>query len=618
MSLFEKNIEAIDECIIGFKNRCESITDVDISSIEVVPGKENIPIIRIETEPGKKVLLNSIYRCNDEISQWIEKIDTERKYVYILFGLSNGEQIRKLIQKMHTDSRIIIYESCKELFYKAMSEIDFTDIFESKKCLIVVEGINELNFESCFGALVTWSNREIVKQIVSIKYDVLFLEGYKRFVTMIRDAQEKLVINRNTNIYFSKFIPEAIMWNLNYLYESYSLADFNNILPEDCLGIVVSSGPSLMKNIKFLKKAKNKAFILACDSAVKYLIKEGIVPDAFVNIDAEKKLDFDDKTALNIPGFVALHSSITMMNGMTGKKIFYDAPVEYYESICQHFKVSYHIVETGGSVACDALGILRYLGCKNIALIGQDLAFTNNELYPGEDKNNFKEFVNRKYEEVEDVYGNVVYSDRIFSQYRRWFEDEIQYYKDSIHVIDATEGGAKIKGSTILTLEETIERYCNEEYEFDAIFKQVPVRFAGEEGKQYIQWILDSKKRLQRLRKEIKRAIDLCNRFILLVERESYDNKELKEIAKDLGKVVKQIEKIPERSIVMLFTANAEYIAMDRLEKKHDTEKQDQLIAVNKNLLLYKNMEYALEDVEAGFEQVYKKFEILKEENEKK
>ena len=52
--------------------------------------------------------------------------------------------------------------------------------------------------------------------------------------------------------------------------------------------ILVSAGPSLNKNIMELKKAKNKAFIVATDTAVKPLLKAGIEPDLMVMVDGEK------------------------------------------------------------------------------------------------------------------------------------------------------------------------------------------------------------------------------------------------------------------------------------------------------------------------------------------
>ena len=58
-----------------------------------------------------------------------------------------------------------------------------------------------------------------------------------------------------------------------------------DILPTDIPAIVVSAGPSLNKNIVELRKAKNKAFIVAVDTAVKPLVKAGIIPDLYVVVD---------------------------------------------------------------------------------------------------------------------------------------------------------------------------------------------------------------------------------------------------------------------------------------------------------------------------------------------
>lgn len=50
--------------------------------------------------------------------------------------------------------------------------------------------------------------------------------------------------------------------------------------------------------------------------------------------------------------------------------------------------------------------------------------------------------------------------------YRKWFESQIVRYP-RLDVIDATEGGAKIEGSEIMTLKEAIERECKTDIDFE-------------------------------------------------------------------------------------------------------------------------------------------------------
>ena len=62
-------------------------------------------------------------------------------------------------------------------------------------------------------------------------------------------------------------------------------------IPREMPAIIVSAGPSLNENIEELKKAKNKAFIIAVDTAMKPLLRNGIIPDMYAIIDGTKPLE---------------------------------------------------------------------------------------------------------------------------------------------------------------------------------------------------------------------------------------------------------------------------------------------------------------------------------------
>jgi hypothetical protein len=56
---------------------------------------------------------------------------------------------------------------------------------------------------------------------------------------------------------------------------------------------------------------------------------------------------------------------------------------------------------------------------------------------------------------VEDIYGKLIYTSKSLDMYRQWIENRIKGIKD-IEFIDATEGGARIKGMQIRKLSECI------------------------------------------------------------------------------------------------------------------------------------------------------------------
>ena len=97
----------------------------------------------------------------------------------------------------------------------------------------------------------------------------------------------------------------------------------------------------------------------------------------------------------------------------------------------------------GGSVATLVFSLVCHLGFDKIILVGQDLAFTGNKSHAD---GTFKETM--AVEDTKDflmVPGNVekmVPTREDFDNYRKWFEEFIEYWKGikDVQFINATEG----------------------------------------------------------------------------------------------------------------------------------------------------------------------------------
>ena len=79
------------------------------------------------------------------------------------------------------------------------------------------------------------------------------------------------------------------------LIDQYGVKDLiKNIENENKEGypaFIVSAGPSLDKNIDMLKEVKGRGMIMAVDTAIKPLLKKGIVPDIVASVDPHKPLE---------------------------------------------------------------------------------------------------------------------------------------------------------------------------------------------------------------------------------------------------------------------------------------------------------------------------------------
>ena len=87
---------------------------------------------------------------------------------------------------------------------------------------------------------------------------------------------------------------------------------------------------------------------------------------------------FEDDMINDIPFFYNECSTHDVLENNRAKLILYNNSRYIYDSLNSLGKNN-DAIDVGGSVACFCFSIARYLGFKNIIVIGQDLAFTDNK-----------------------------------------------------------------------------------------------------------------------------------------------------------------------------------------------------------------------------------------------
>lgn len=142
-------------------------------------------------------------------------------------------------------------------------------------------------------------------------------------------------------------------------------------------GLVVSAGPSLLKNIELVKKWPG--VVMAVDSAVPHLLRIGYVPKFVCCIDPitlkakifEGRDELKDSVMFTIPT-----TNEKMRQAFQGEKLAISTlPPQYMPptSVKRH-----HIYDVCMTVAHFAFCLVRDMGCEPIAFIGQDLSFGPN------------------------------------------------------------------------------------------------------------------------------------------------------------------------------------------------------------------------------------------------
>lgn len=426
-----------------YKNIIKIIPNKNI--YEIIETKTNQSTVKINQE-DKSYFLHSKYNPKREAKNIAEENYEESIENYIIFGLGFGYHVEELMS-MAPNSNFYIIETNKEIFRLALENIDLSNIIRNSRAkLFITDDIVEINEilkevlikENIKIVLHNPSFKTMSENLLELKY---LLEEFK----MKEDSVEKFAPTLNENF---KSNIKNYDDNVDILFNKY-----NNIPL-----YIISAGPSLDKNIKELKKAKGKGVILSVGRAVRSLLKENIEPDLIIIIDPQdfvynsqlKGLDID------IPLIVLSTCDKNVMLNYKGQKLI--ALQEGYLPAEEYAKLHNHkLVQTGGSVATTALDVAINMGCNPIIFVGQDLAYTGGKTHS---QDTFSKDMDRykNLREVKDVYGNTVYSPKNLYSYLRWIQNRIKIEKD-IKFIDATEGGAKIEGTEILTLKETIDRY---------------------------------------------------------------------------------------------------------------------------------------------------------------
>ena len=192
--------------------------------------------------------------------------------------------------------------------------------------------------------------------------------------------------------------------------------------------------------------------------------------------------------------------------------------------------------------------------------------------------------------------------------YRLWFETQIVRYPH-LHVIDATEGGAKIRGTEVLTLNETIERECKNlrKIDFAKVIDGITKTYSGEELDEITKQLYNIPEELKKLKRKIKSGIkqyEELERQGRLNESER-DETQIRRIAKKIEKINQWIDEKPEIYLIHMYNYKDEYIVQEEVYDIKD-ELNEELCAIAQNgIKMFNSYLTAMEHLEKNLPKLY-------------
>ncbi|EGO3119862.1 motility associated factor glycosyltransferase family protein [Campylobacter jejuni] len=372
--------------------------------------------------------------------------------VLYFYGFGNGILFKALLQNKN-HQHIIVFEKDIEIIWIMFHILDFSSELQSAR-LMVLEN-DKLQAQD----YTELCSSKPFFQFSRIYFLELMSHYYERFHEDILGLNKKLAENFKNIILRNGNDPlDALQGIEQFVYNLPSMIthpSYKELLSKrknlSDTAIIVSTGPSLTKQLPLLKKYANKATIFCADSSYPILAKHGIKPDYVCMLERTEitaeffNHDFGefDKDIVFVCAGVVHPKAIEYLkdrNLVITQKVL---AFPYYINL-----KDFSYAAVGFSVAHTLSYLATYLSHKNIIFIGQDLAYAENGNSHPDDYQNSANYESQMYEHIlTEAYGGKkeIKTHEVWIFFKQILEAMIIKYH--ITTYNCTEGGARIEGT---------------------------------------------------------------------------------------------------------------------------------------------------------------------------
>ncbi len=499
-------------------------------AIEVMPpseceyiveeAKDGSPTLAIRKE-GKVYQVHSRYNPQKEADQQVQNSNLVNPKLLVILGLGLGYHVRACLEQLKGSNLfIVLIERDIDALRVALESVDITDLLESDKIRWVIgvpenEGFAVLNEMIKSAGIALQLFLKTLKIFDHPVIDKVHAGYHKHMLKCFREAAQAIIFNYGNCPEDSMIGVENIMKNLATIIRNPGVKDLYGAF-RGVPGIIVSTGPSLDKNVRELKRAVGNCVMISADSALRVLLKHDIVPHMAVSLERImhvatmfKELPDDYKKQIWLAATPVI------------RKESYDAwpgPTFMVYRAFAHFdwiNIPKGTLQVGPSCSNMAFKILEAFGCDPIILVGQDCSFKSAEKTHADEA---PSVTNLKLKEkdlikVKGNYDEFVYTNQIYDLFRKGFVTDLAQYRGKC--INSTEGGAFIEGTQLMTLNESIDKYCTRPVDtLGVLKKRLHYPTDGEIKREWRNF----RKIIIETRKEVEGVIDYCEKGEKLVK----------------------------------------------------------------------------------------------------
>jgi len=556
----QKNKEALKKYYPEIYKWLEEAETVDwISTIKSKNGKDNLLIKHgSKSEPA--------YNMEDPLEEIIkstENLNLYKEDATVIVGSGLGYTLKEVLKRVEKGHRVVLVEPVAQMFYLTLVKFDLTRYLEDGTLIIATNGTNEeiseiisvLDTTSIIGA---WS-------ILFEKYTRKRLDEYNALTQHVLDTINQTQCNVGTVMGAGHEIADNDITSLPYVIKYRGVVELKDLF-KDKPAVLVSTGPSLQKNIHEIKQIQDKVIIIAVAQALRPLLAHDITPDFICSVDfgLVNMIHLEGLMDSTVPLVTINRTYAPLIMQYQGPKFIAVSPSPGFEHTVVGLLQDRGSIEQGGSVSHLCLGLGHHMGCNPIILTGQDLAYEKDQSHiPLADsmgkikvnENNTlswdvgdpRSTVSSKTKGVHQMglaykvpgyFGKSVPTNSGLMCFITSFVHIIKKFEDT-EIINATEGGAFIKGAKhqlLLDYFNSQEREVIDKSILEPLLSLRPD--ADKEIKKAVNPIENDIKTLNKIRRECKTGLELNKKVKTIVKKKKgkWKNSEKKYLSDVLHK----------------------------------------------------------------------------------
>lgn len=462
-NIYENNLVAL--AMVNLKLANDLMGMKSNHKYEVVIGKSHEEINIFDKERDFEPLYPS--KPTEELFEKLQSIEEKSEYPYFyFFGVGNGLMYKIILSEFINLKKIFVFEPEPELLNIVLSLIDFSEEIKNER--IVFLNANTFTFDNA-----SWFLQDIHILIYVRLYElIVHCDYYEHYSSLAQEinailtrAFEHSVFTMGNSAEDSLIGLRHHLLNLPLVVKTPTLDELVAKGSNTDIAVIVSTGPSLTKQLKLLYEIQDYVTILCPDASFPILSRHNIVPDIVFSLERveataqfykDTPAEYHKKPIFCFTSIVhqELIDSIQSQNIQINIRPF--SFLAYFET------PTWGYMGFGMSSANMAYEFVLLTNFKQCAFIGQDLAYGKDGATHALDHVFGLENVPADIDTVWlDAYGGEgkVKSTPIWEAFLTYFEQDITRGSSSLETFNCTEGGARIKGTKEISFADFADQY---------------------------------------------------------------------------------------------------------------------------------------------------------------